>query len=741
VTTNVSNSDSVYRHHSCGRPHFGAARMIQVHAPNLRTDGLAWSSISDMPRWVDWRREVRDGKITKLPYVPFGSKMLASANDPLTWGTREQASEHGPSIAADGIGVQLGQIDDEWSLGGIDFDSCIDPISRQIAPWAADIIRRLKSYTEVSPSGTGLKLYFLYSNTYLTALHKVMGGAKHGKQFKPASEDEHGPSIEIYISNRYFAVTNDAVVGCPTEIHKVFLDDLIYLIRVAGPAFVGKEPAAPLLDKPNKTDSKPAATAQIVGLPSDLWDRINHSALWNPTLRRLLSGDLSTMTDRSRSSCAMALGGALARAGYPIEEMAQALRTWPVTAEWAKEKAETDGGRQYRRIWEKANAPMEADGPTSEEYIDPQTGEIIQVAKAGPAKSGIKLYTIAELRSLPQPKWLIKGLIPERSLVIPYGPPKKGKTFLVISQSMHVAAGAEWCGRAVEQGIVVYIAGEGVGGMPDRIAAMQAHHGFPDEIPFYVVTRAINFSLPSAVNELIEAVRSQVGEQSVAMVVVDTLARAMPGVDENSSQEIGLVIAACDRVKETLNCTVVPIHHSGKEVTKGLRGSSAIQGAVDASFSIDCDDKILRAGSRVTMTPTDQKEADPGPPMSFLMTEVATGIGRSSLVPVLIDGDTGGGLLSPSSRLTTQESLAMRALTTALIDHRAFVTGNANVPGNVPACTDENWREAFRKLKAGESWESARKTFKRVSESLINKNFVGCSTPYVWKVTDDDDMH
>jgi hypothetical protein len=127
--------------------------------------------------------------------------------------------------------------------------------------------------------------------------------------------------------------------------------------------------------------------------------------------------------------------------------------------------------------------------------------------------------------------------------------------------------------------------------------------------------------------------------------------------------------------------------------------------------------------------------------MSFLMTEVATGIGRSSLVPVLIDGDTGGGLLSPSSRLTTQESLAMRALTTALIDHRAFVTGNANVPGNVPACTDENWREAFRKLKAGESWESARKTFKRVSESLINKNFVGCSTPYVWKVTDDDDMH
>jgi hypothetical protein len=353
----------------------------------------------------------------------------------------------------------------------------------------------------------------------------------------------------------------------------------------------------------------------------------------------------------------------------------------------------------------------------------------------------IRLLTIAELESMPDPTWLVEGLIPDRGLVVPFGPPKKGKTFIKLSMCLHIADGRDWMGRKVARGGVVYIVGEGVGGFKLRVKAMRAHYGISDRIPFFVVPEAVNFSKPGIVKELVEAIREHVLDEPISLVVIDTLARAMPGVDENSSQEVGLVIAACDELGASMGCTVAPIHHSGKDIAKGLRGTSAIHGAVDAAYSITTKDDILRAGSVLILTPTDQKDADPGPPMHFDMIEVAVGIGRSSLVPVLRDGPIGDLQSSPSSRLTTQESLAMRALTTALIDHRAFVTGNANVPGNVPACTDENWREAFRKLKAGESWESARKTFKRVSESLINKNFVGCSTPYVWKVTDDDDMH
>ena len=68
-----------------------------------------------------------------------------------------------------------------------------------------------------------------------------------------------------------------------------------------------------------------------------------------------------------------------------------------------------------------------------------------------------------DLDARPPPEWLVAGLLPERSLIVPFGPPKAGKTFLVLSFCLHVAAGLPWFGMAVKQGAVVYIAGEGTG--------------------------------------------------------------------------------------------------------------------------------------------------------------------------------------------------------------------------------------------------------------------------------------
>ena len=73
-------------------------------------------------------------------------------------------------------------------------------------------------------------------------------------------------------------------------------------------------------------------------------------------------------------------------------------------------------------------------------------------------------------------------------------------------------------------------------------------------------------------------VRLTVDGMVVAMVIIDTLARAMPGADENSAQEVGLVIAGCDLVRDALECTVVPIHHSGKDVARGARGTPKLCG-------------------------------------------------------------------------------------------------------------------------------------------------------------------
>jgi hypothetical protein len=238
---------------------------------------------------------------------------------------------------------------------------------------------------------------------------------------------------------------------------------------------------------------------------------------------------------------------------------------------------------------------------------------------------------------MPPAVWLVEGLVPSRALVIPWGPPKVGKTFVWLSLSLHIAAGIPWADRAVVQGAVVYLAGEGLGGFPTRLKAMRHQYGIGADIPFYVIPRAVNFRDPAAVAEVIEVVRATVPEgMAIAMVVIDTLARAMPGVDENSAQEVGSVIAQCDEIKEELNCTVAPIHHSGKDVERGMRGSSAIHGAVDATYAIKA------AGPHhVRLINEDQKDGEPAPPMTFKMEQIDPGFGRKSLVPIYEPHKTG----------------------------------------------------------------------------------------------------
>src|SRR5512139_3602025 len=100
-----------------------------------------------IPHWVNWRYETKDGKQTKVPKDP---KTLnnAATNNPDTWGSFEQVLKN--IDKTDGIGFVL----DNSALTGIDLDHCIDE-DGNVAPWADRIIKRVNSYTEISPSGQG----------------------------------------------------------------------------------------------------------------------------------------------------------------------------------------------------------------------------------------------------------------------------------------------------------------------------------------------------------------------------------------------------------------------------------------------------------------------------------------------------------------------------------------------------------------------------------------------------------
>lgn len=90
--------------------------------------------------------------------------------------------------------------------------------------------------TEVSPSGSGVKLFFTIDATTFSAIQRAIVPAKYGKQWKRCGGD-HPEAIEMYVGNRYFAVTEIHVATTPGEIRRVPLETLLWLVQEAGPTF------------------------------------------------------------------------------------------------------------------------------------------------------------------------------------------------------------------------------------------------------------------------------------------------------------------------------------------------------------------------------------------------------------------------------------------------------------------------------------------------------------------------
>jgi RecA-family ATPase len=199
-------------------------------------------------------------------------------------------------------------------------------------------------------------------------------------------------------------------------------------------------------------------------------------------------------------------------------------------------------------------------------------------AEDRPSPRRFLLETLATIRPVLDGEWLIKGLMPSRGLMAVYGPPGSAKTFLVQDAVLHVAAGLRWCGRKVRKVGVVYVAAEGGTGARKRIAAAQAERGIPASADFALVTAAPNLGAQDGDAEiLISDIRAQLAELGwpPGILVLDTLARTIPGADESSSRDMGIFIQNADRIGRALGCLVIAVHHSGKAVERGMRGSSA----------------------------------------------------------------------------------------------------------------------------------------------------------------------
>jgi len=262
-------------------------------------------SFAHLPIWVGLKKEARNGQLTS--YDPKTGR-LASANDPATWATHNEADGWAATNGADGVGLMFSQIDDAI-VGGIDLDGCRDPDTETVESWAQAVIDRFSTYAERSPSGTGVKVFFTFARADLPAVEALLGG-KYGRMFNRANGSDHPPAIAIHRGHRCFAVTGETI--SETDAFRlVDVADLQWLISDHGPKFAGSD--ASVREAPQQGDD-------------------------------------------SRSARAFRIGVILAATGASYEDMRNALLTYAdlETSDWARTKGMANGERELRRIFDKA---------------------------------------------------------------------------------------------------------------------------------------------------------------------------------------------------------------------------------------------------------------------------------------------------------------------------------------------------------------------------------------------------
>lgn len=196
----------------------------------------------------------------------------------------------------------------------------------------------------------------------------------------------------------------------------------------------------------------------------------------------------------------------------------------------------------------------------------------------------LRLQSVAEIMAAPPRQYLLQGLFAPAELIVLWGQPKSGKSFLALCLSYGLAIGATLWGRAVPRPLrVLYIAAEGAGGMGARLRALQERLGYTGG-RLAVIAQAVQIGPPGFDAE---ALREAVKAHAADLVVIDTLARTFGDGNEDATQDMNAFVAECDRIREETGAAVLVIHHGAKaEGSKTPRGSGALMGAADLILQV-----------------------------------------------------------------------------------------------------------------------------------------------------------
>lgn len=465
-------------------------------------------SLRSVPQWVCWRSIIRDGRPTKEPIDPHSGR-LAKTNDSSTWSDFDTAWRHFQSSpGTSGIGFVF-TADDPFA--GVDIDDCLDEAGNYI--WGGDIISSFDTYVEVSPSGTGVKVF--------------LKGVK--PSFAQCRKDGFGPlmvgKVEVYDNGRFFTVTSQRLSGSPADVRDCqgSLDELCEQLW-------------------------PQTHGDTIAQPSD------SNSAFDDCLASLLKLKISDHSDGSHRlfvSCCRCVEHDLSD-----DDAMRCIRQYAGVRPFPKDWTDTQIAKRLRDA-EKTCKRGEAS------HSDDENGNRSEDQKFTP-----QIRPVGELLSdfpvLRDP--IIEGLLRVGETMNVIAPPKLGKSWLVLDLAMAVATGRDWLDAyPTHQGNVLLLDNElHAETSSDRIPRVAWARGIPVEsLNQSMFIDNLRGRLPD-----INSLRSYFDTFKPGffkLIILDAFYRFMPkDTDENSNGNVTDLYNTLDRYASELQCSFVLVHHASK---------------------------------------------------------------------------------------------------------------------------------------------------------------------------------
>lgn len=337
---------------------------------------------------------------------------------------------------------------------------------------------------------------------------------------------------------------------------------------------------------------------------------------------------------------------------------------------------------------------------------------------ASAAKPRFTLTWFGEIADAAPKQTFVKGVLGDGEFTVVSGLPGSGKSVILTDIACHVAAGMEWMGRRVRQGLVVYIAAERKSLTERRMLAFRKRHDVPANLPLLVLGGRIDLTSSTHdardLHTVIQAAAEEVGLPAV-WVIVDTLTRTFGPGDQNLSKDMTRFIQSIDMLLET-KAHVTVVHHTSWSGERG-KGAIDLDGAVDASFL------VKKEGGIHVLNCDGTNDGEEGTICRFRMEGVEVGTdedGEPTMAPVVVppDADLAETLVA---KLKGHNAQALEILTEAC-------------RGGTKLGEDE-WRAAFYAAYPGEKQHTLKVRFQRARRALTEAGSVYHHDGEFWVAT------